>query len=94
MTTCNATYFGSFFAPLPAEDESSAQVPLAELGGLTPELVAILGSAGYNTLGDILDLEREDIQRVPGMTPEAAEQVMAVMAELTTDEGEEPPPAA
>ena len=85
---------GPLFAPLPTEDETSAQVPLAELGGLTPELVAILGSAGYNTLGDILDLEREDIQRVPGMTPEAAEQVMAVMAELTTDEGEEPPPAA
>jgi N utilization substance protein A len=85
---------GPLFAPLPAEDESSAQVPLAELGGLTPELVAILGSAGYNTLGDILDLEREDIQRVPGMTPEAAEQLLAVMAELTTDEGEEPPPAA
>ena len=85
---------GPLFAPLPTEDETSARVPLAELGGLTPELVAILGSAGYNTLGDILDLEREDIQRVPGMTPEAAEQVMAVMAELTTDEGEEPPPAA
>jgi transcription termination/antitermination protein NusA len=85
---------GPLFAPLPTEDESSAQVPLAELAGLTPELVALLGSAGYNTLGDILDLEREDIQRVPGMTPEAAEQLMAVMAELTTDEGEEPPPAA
>ncbi len=85
---------GPLFAPLPTEDESSARVPLAELAGLTPELVAILGSAGYNTLGDLLDLEREDIQRVPGMTPEAAEQVMAVMAELTTDEGEEPPPAA
>jgi N utilization substance protein A len=85
---------GPLFAPLPTEDETSARVPLAELGGLTPELVAILGSAGYNTLGDLLDLEREDIQRVPGMTPEAAEQVMAVMAELTTDEGEEPPPAA
>ena len=85
---------GPLFAPLPTEDETSARVPLAELGGLTPELVAILGSAGYNTLGDLLDLEREDVQRVPGMTPEAAEQVMAVMAELTTDEGEEPPPAA
>jgi N utilization substance protein A len=85
---------GPLFAPLPTEDETSARVPLAELGGLTPELVAILGSAGYTTLGDLLDLEREDIQRVPGMTPEAAEQVMAVMAELTTDDGEEPPPAA
>jgi N utilization substance protein A len=83
---------GPLFAPLPAEDESSTQVPLAELAGLAPELVAILGSAGYNMLGDILDLEREDIQRVPGMTPEAAEQLMVFMAELTTDDTEEPPP--
>src|SRR5687768_952999 len=85
---------GPLFAPLPPEEEMAGQVPLSELKGLSPELVAILGGAGYNTLGDLLDLEREDIQRVPGMTPEAAEQVMAVMAELTTDEGEEPPPAA
>ena len=84
---------GPLFAPLPPEDESGTRVPLSELAGLSPELVAILGSAGYNMLGDILDLEREDIQRVPDMTPEAAEQLMAFLSELT-DDSEEPPPAA
>ena len=84
---------GPLFAPLPPEDESGTRVPLSELAGLSPGLVAILGSAGYNMLGDILDLEREDIQRVPDMTPEAAEQLMAFLSELT-DDSEEPPPAA
>ena len=53
-----------------------------------PELTAILESAGYKMLNDILDLEREDIARIPGMSPEAADQLMAFMAELTEDSGE------
>ena len=40
-------------------------------------------------LNDILDLEREDIAKIPGMTPEAADQLMAFLAELTDEEGGE-----
>ena len=46
-------------------------MPLSELKGLSPELTAILESAGYRMLNDILDLEREDIAKIPGMTPES-----------------------
>src|SRR5688500_2769614 len=81
---------GPLFSPLPPEDESGTQVPLTELAGLSPELVAILGSAGYNMLGDILDVEREDVMRIPGITPETGEQLMAFLAELT-DDGEDRP---
>jgi hypothetical protein len=45
-------------------------------------------------LNDILDLEREDIAKIPGMTPETADQMMAFLAELTEDSGEEPRPTA
>ena len=31
----------------------------------------------------MLDLEREDIVKLPGMTPEAADQLMAFLTELT-----------
>ena len=85
---------GPLFAPLPTEDESASQVPLSELAGLSPELVAILNSAGYQTLNDVLDLEREDIQRIEGMTPEAAEQLVGFLAELTDDESDGSPPKA
>lgn len=76
------------FAPLPPEEEIALQVPLTELEGLAPELVGILASAGFTMLNDVLDLERDDFLRVPGMTPEAADQLVAFMTELTTDESE------
>jgi len=83
---------GPLFAPLPSEDESATQVPLTELAGLSPELVALLNGAGYQTLHDILDLEGEDIQKIAGMTPEASEQLMGFLSELTDEEGEDARP--
>ena len=70
-------------------------VPLNSLEGVTPELVPLLEAAGYTTLSDVLDLEREDVERVPGMSPELADQMMAFLAELTGDEAadEGAPPA-
>src|SRR5690606_3598186 len=62
--------------------------------GLSPELVALLNGAGYQTLHDILDIEGEDIQKIAGMTPEASEQLMGFLSELTEDEGEESRPEA
>lgn len=84
---------GPLFAPLPPEDETASKVPLSELEGLSPELVTILGSAGYNTLNDVLDLEREDISRIAGMTSEAGDQLMAFLSELTDDDAAEETPA-
>src|SRR5215208_6281492 len=86
---------GPLFAPLPPEEEMASQVPLSELQGLSPELTAILENAGYRMLNDILDLEREDIARIAGMSPEAADQLMAFLSELTDEEGgeESRPPA-
>ncbi|HEX5004789.1 MAG TPA: transcription termination factor NusA [Gemmatimonadales bacterium] len=85
------------FAPLPPDEEIALQVPLAELDGLAPELVGLLANAGFTMLNDVLDLERDDFLRVPGMTPEAADQLVAFLTELTTDEsetGEEAAPSA
>lgn len=83
-------------APLEEEEASSnaAKVALSELKGLSPEVLSILDQAGYRTLNDILDLEREDIDKVPGMTPTVAEELMAFLADLTAEEsGEDEKPA-
>src|ERR687894_1766586 len=86
---------GPLFAPLPPEEEMAGQVPLSELKGLSPELTGILESAGYKMLNDILDLEREDIAKVPGMTSETSDQLMAFLSELTDeDSGEDTRPKA
>ncbi|MGE0353829.1 MAG: transcription termination factor NusA [Gemmatimonadales bacterium] len=88
---------GPLFAPLPAEGEENVEIPLTELKGLQAEVVAVLNSGGYTTLNHVLDLEREDLLRVPGMTPELADQLLAFITELTeegADEAEEPAAAS
>jgi len=77
---------GPIFAPLP-EEQDAADVKLAELGGMPPSTVAILEEAGYRTLNDIIDIERDDLLRLPGIAPEEADRIMAIINELTTEEG-------
>ena len=77
---------GSLFAPLPAEQEE-ADVPLTDIKGLETATVAVLAEAGYRTLNDILDLDRDDLLRLPGIAPEEADRIMAFIDELTTEDG-------
>jgi N utilization substance protein A len=84
-----------FTLPPLEEEEAVAQVALSELKGLSPEVLGILEAAGFRTLNDILDLEREDIEKMAGMTPAASDELMAFLADLTAEESsEDTPPAA
>ncbi len=74
------------FAPLPEEGDADADVPLNEIEGLETATVAVLADAGYRTLNDILDLDREDLLRLPGIAPVEADRIMAIIDELTTEE--------
>ena len=75
------------FAPLPGEVEQNVNPRLAEIEGLEPATVAVLEEAGYRTLDDIIDLEREDFLRLAGIAPEEADRLMTIIDELTTEEG-------
>ena len=74
------------FAPLPEEGEEDADVPLNEIEGLETSTVAVLAEAGYHTLNDILDLDRDDLLRLPGIAPVEADRIMAIIDELTMEE--------
>jgi N utilization substance protein A len=74
------------FAPLPEEGEEVADVRLSDIGGMPPATVAVLEDAGYRTLNDIIDLEREDFLKLPGIAPEEADRIMAMIDELTTED--------
>jgi N utilization substance protein A len=74
------------FAPLPEESDEDADVPLNEIDGLETATVAVLAEAGYRTLNDILDLDRDDLLRLPGIAPVEADRIMAIIDELTTEE--------
>src|SRR5690348_11664594 len=78
------------FAPLPSDEAVSGVNPrLGDIEGMQPATVAVLEEAGYRTLDDIIDLEREDFLRLPGIAPEEADRLMAIINELTTDEAPE-----
>ena len=48
--------------------------------------MAPLEDAGYRTLNGIIDVERDDLVRLPGIAPEEADRIMAIIDELTTDD--------
>ncbi|MFN2564722.1 MAG: transcription termination factor NusA [Gemmatimonadaceae bacterium] len=73
------------FPPLPEEEPDMADVRLAEIGDLSPAVVAVLEDAGYRTFNDIIDLEREDFLRLPGIAPEEADRLMALITAVTEE---------
>jgi N utilization substance protein A len=64
------------------EDYEMADFPLAELD-LEEETVAALESAGYTTFFDIIDLEREDLAGIEGVSDAAADRLIEVIEDLT-----------
>lgn len=82
---------GSIFGGIVTDDEDETpRVPLAQLDGLSPELVAILDQAGLTTLNDVIDLEPEEIAKIPGMTQGTADELVRFLGELVEDEPDEP----
>jgi N utilization substance protein A len=77
---------GGIFAPLPGDE--AADVRLSEIEGMAPATVAILEEGGYKTLNDIIDLEKEDFIKLPGITLDDADRLMTIIDELT-EEGTE-----
>ena len=82
---------GPLFAPLPTEEEQAVKVSLSDMQGLPPDLMTVLEKNGKKTLQDVIDLDREDVDKLDGMTPELADRLMAFLNELTEEGGEEAP---
>jgi transcription termination/antitermination protein NusA len=62
-----------------------ADFPLRELD-LPIGTLAALESAGYTSFLDIIDLEREDLLRVPGISAEQADNVLSLIESLTVED--------
>src|SRR6188508_1643973 len=76
------------FQPLPGETEEVVNPRLSDIEGLEPATVAVLEEAGYRTLDDIIDLDREDFLRLAGIAPEEADRLMTIINELTTEDAD------
>ena len=66
---------GQLFAPLPGEEEMAAS-SLTEIGGCRPSTGGAR-EAGYRTLNDIIDLEREDFLSSRAWRPKKADRSWA-----------------
>lgn len=78
----------SLFGEIPGgESYETADFPLSELD-LAEATLAALEAAGYHTFLDIIDLEKNDFLKVPGLTESEADRLLGIIDELTVVEGE------
>jgi len=80
----------SVFANQVEDQYETADFPLTELD-LPAATLAALGSAGYETFLQIIDLERRDFLGIEGLGEEDADRLLQLIDELTVVEGEASP---
>jgi transcription termination/antitermination protein NusA len=69
-----------------SDDEyDTSDFPLNELE-IAPATLAALEAAGYRTFFDVIDLEREDLMRIPGIGAPEADGLLTLIEELTVEE--------
>ncbi|HEY0020495.1 MAG TPA: transcription termination factor NusA [Longimicrobium sp.] len=61
---------------------------------LAPATLAALEAAGYSTFFDVIDMEREDFLRIPGLGEDEADRLMSEIERLTVEDEEEEGAAA
>lgn len=80
-------------APVPGAELIAAaggeDFPLSGVPGVTPEAVTALGTAGYRTFEDIINLEREELSAVAELDPAVVDVLMRMIDELTVEVDEE-----
>jgi N utilization substance protein A len=65
------------------EEYEISDFPLSELEGIPPAILAALEAAGISSFYGVLDMDRKDFIEVPGIGPEEADQLEALIDELT-----------
>ncbi|MDT8367738.1 MAG: transcription termination factor NusA [Longimicrobiales bacterium] len=68
----------------------TSDFPLVELE-LDEETLATLESVGYTTFLDIIDLDREDFEKIEGLGGDAIEALLGIIDQLTVTESENTP---
>jgi N utilization substance protein A len=63
----------------------SSDFPLRELD-LAPATLAALEAAGYNTFYDVIDLDRDDLMRIPAIGAAEADRLLAIIEEMTVED--------
>jgi N utilization substance protein A len=75
------------------EEYEMADFPLSELEGIAPATLSALEAAGISMFYGVLDMDRNDFLQVPGIGPEEADVLEALIDELTVVEDVQETPA-
>jgi N utilization substance protein A len=67
------------------QEYESTDFPLRDLD-LAPATLAALEAAGYNTFYDVIDLDRDDLLRIPAIGPAEADRLLAYIEENTVED--------
>jgi N utilization substance protein A len=70
------------------EEYDTSDIPLRDLA-LKPATLAALEVAGYTTFFGVIDLDRDDLLRIPAIGPSEADEILALIDELTVEDDEE-----
>ncbi len=65
------------------DEYEMSDFPLSELEGIAPATLAALEAAGISSFYGVLDMDRNDFLQVPGIGPEEADALEALVDELT-----------
>jgi N utilization substance protein A len=70
------------------EEYDTSDIALRDLA-LKPATLAALEAAGYTTFFGVIDLDRDDLLRIPAIGPAEADEILALIDELTVEDDEE-----
>ena len=76
-----------------AREEQEAQVPVREVPGLAPKVVATLEENGYTTLGALRKVDATTLMELPGIGEKTAQKIVHAAAEFRFPEPEPAKPA-
>ena len=65
------------------DEYEMSDFPLSELEGIAPATLAALEAAGIGSFYGLLDMDRSDFLQVPGIGPDEADTLEALIDELT-----------
>lgn len=64
------------------QDESeSGGTPLSEIPGLTPRVISLLQSGGVNDVETLIEMQSEDLAKIPGVGQTTSEQILKLLSE-------------
>lgn len=64
-----------------ATEDNTRGTPLSEIPGLTPRVISLLESGGVKDIETLIEMQSEDLAKIPGVGPTTSEQILRLLSE-------------